>query len=760
MDYEQFLESKKITTTISGKTPGDIHPALFPFQRDIVKWAVQRGRAAIFASVGLGKTISQLEWARQLDEVTLILAPLYVAQQTVDEAKRLLGLEVRYIRSQAEIKPDECKIYTANYEMLDEFDRDGFAAKTFGAVILDESSILKNFSGKTKKQLIRMFKDTPYKLCCTATPAPNDLLEIGNHAEFLGIMTSRIMTSIFFIHDDDAGQSSGKYRLKKHAVKQFYQWLSTWAVALRLPSDVGEYDDTGYVLPKLDIELVTVNGGFTPPGMLPGFNAGKISATEARKIRRKTLSARADKAATIINDGSDSQWLVWTGLNDEAEKLEKMLTGAVNIHGGLKLEEKASGIRKFIGGDTRVLVTKASIAGMGVNMQNCANMMFFGIDFSWESFYQAVGRIHRFGQKAERVRVVILTSEEELSVYETIEAKGREAARMTDELIEASKAFQTDNIQGKKAAQWEYSEDTVETDRYRMWLGDSCKRMTAIPDDSLHMSIYSPPFGQTIFIYSATERDLGNCSTTDEFLKHYLFIIQDLLRATMKGRMSCVHIQDTKLYANCDGARGLQPLSDMIVDEHIKAGWIYRGRVTIDKNPQLVATRNHDNDLLFVTGKRDSTDLAPQNTDYLLLFKKPGDNPIPVTPYQNGEMNEEDWIAWARAVWYGINETDVLNVDVARSNDDERHLCPLQLNLIERAIKLYSNPGETIFSPFGGIGSEPYSAVKLRRKGFAIELKPEYWKVACRNLENAVRLSGKTLEEFAAEQRTLEMAGD
>lgn len=221
--------------------------------------------------------------------------------------------------------------------------------------------------------------------------------------------------------------------------------------------------------------------------------------------------------------------------------------------------------------------------------------------------------------------------------------------------------------------------------------------------------------------------------------------------------MAAVHIQDIKTYANRDGYRGLDPLSDELVRRYIDAGWIYRARITIDKNPQLVATRNKDTDLLFVTGKRDATALAPMHTDYLLIFKKPGDNPEPVQPYANGEMSEDDWILWARSCWYGIRETNVLNTGVAKANEDERHICPLQLDLIERCIRMWSNPGDTVFSPFAGIGSEGYEAVRLRRKFIGIELNPNYYRVACRNLENAARLSGQTLFEWLEDQQS---AGD
>jgi DNA modification methylase/superfamily II DNA or RNA helicase len=752
-DYEAFLNSKKLTTVDTGKVCGELHPAMTSFRGDIVRWAVRKGRAAIFADVGLGKTTMYCEWTRQLNERTLILTPLAVAQQTVDMAAKLLDMELRYVRSMADVDFESCKFYVTNYEMLAHFD-----ASQFQAVVLDESSILKAFSGTTKKLLISTFKDTPYKLACTATPAPNDLLEIGNHADFLGVMSSRLMTSIFFTHDSQSAKSSSgnKYRLKKHATGKFYEWLASWAVALKKPSDLG-YDDTGYLLPELRIELKTVNAGYTPAGMLTGFGVQSISAVDAKKVRRTTILSRAELAISQITSSS-AQYLVWTGLNDEAAHLTKHIPDSFDLHGALKPDEKVQAIQDFVQGNTRVLVTKSSIAGMGVNMQQCANMLFFGVDYSWEQFYQSIGRIYRFGQRSDVVNVTVITSEEERSVFETIQRKGEEAKKMTDELIKASAAHMRENIRGEQHGEWTYREDEASGKNWRMLLGDSCQRMKEIPDDSVHLEIESPPFGNGIFIYSATEHDVGNATTMEKFIEHYGFIVREKLRILMPGRYSCVHIQDTKVYGlNNNGNRGLYPLSDEIVRLHIEAGWTFRSRITIDKNPQLVATRNHDNDLLFITGKRDGCDLAPMNTDYLLVFEKPGKNPVPVKPYDNGDMTEDEWITWARACWYDIRETDVLNVDVARTSEDERHLCPLQLPLIGRCVRMWSNPGETLFSPFGGIGSESYEALRWKRKALSIELKPEYFRVAVRNLENAeTEFGGRTLLDLLP----AEAAGD
>lgn len=745
MDYQEFLKTKQLKVQKAGKPLSmSIHPTLFTFQHDVVKWVVEKGRAAIFADVGLGKTAMQLEWARQLNERTLIIAPLAVAQQTVVMAHDLLGMTVKYVRSTEELQ-DDAQFYITNYEMVEKID-----TSTISAVVLDESSILKAFSGVTKKLLVQQFKDTPYKLCCTATPAPNDLLEIGNHSEFLGVMNSNKMTSIFFIHGEDDNGGTQTYRLKKHAEQEFYRWLSSWAVALRKPSDLG-YDDTGYDLPELHTELITVDAAYTPVGMLPGFGVGAISATDAKKLRRQTISERAAIVAEMVNNSSE-QWLIWTALNEEAETLNAMIPDSVNVHGGLKLEDKVTGITDFTSRQTRVLITKASIAGMGINMQQCRNMLFFGVDYSWESFYQSVGRIYRFGQSADRVNVYVVTSQQELPVYHSIERKGREARKMTEGLIKASRDFMQEELHDKSSGTLQYREDEARGRMWRLLLGDSAQRMREIADNSVGLSVYSPPFAN-IYIYTAIAEDLGNCLTQEQFMQQYEYIIRENLRITMPGRVCCVHIQDKKMYANRDGYRGIYPMSDEIVQAYINAGWDYRARITIDKNPQLVATRNKDTDLLFVTGKRDSTCLAPMHTDYLLVFRKPGDNPVPVKPYDSGEMTENEWIEWAHAVWYGIQETNVLNTTVAKANEDERHICPLQLDLIERCIKLWSNRGETVFSPFAGIGSEPYSAVKLGRYGLGIELKPEYFRTAVKNLQTAETASGQMdLFSWAAQQ--------
>lgn len=290
-----------------------------------------------------------------------------------------------------------------------------------------------------------------------------------------------------------------------------------------------------------------------------------------------------------------------------------------------------------------------------------------------------------------------------------------------------------------------YITDEAEGAAWRLLLGDSCERLAELATESVDLSIYSPPFA-SLFVYSPSIRDIGNCATRAEFVEQYGFVIREMFRLTKPGRLSCVHIAQTSTTQVTDGVIGLSDLRGAVIDAHVKAGWVYHGDITIDKNPQAQAIRTHSKSLLFVQLEKDSTWSRPALADYVLVFRKPGDNLVPVRPVNNGDLTREDWIAWASPCWYDIRESATLNAAVARENEDERHICPLQLPLIERCVRLWSNPGETILSPFAGIGSEGVGAIRHGRRFIGCELKSAYWNVACRNLRDA---------EYAADLPTL-----
>lgn len=423
MNYTDFIQTKAITVESKGfDVPTyELNAMLFEFQRDIVRWALGKGRAAIFADCGDGKTAMQLEWAEQIRRRTggkvIIIAPLAVSAQTKREGEKF-GIKVNICASQSDAVQDAVNI--TNYEKLDKF-----IASEFCAVVLDESSIIKSFSGKIRNQIIGMFAQTPYKLACTATPAPNDYMELGNHSEFLGVMTRAEMLAMYFVHD--GGQTS-KWRLKGHAESLFWKWLSTWCVVMDDPKKLG-YDIEGYDLPKLNIHQIIVDGDEPI--------SETLSLTERRDARRDSLQLRCNVAAELVNNSSDS-WLVWCDLNDEADTLYKLIPDSKNVQGSDTAEFKSQTMLDFAADNLRCLVTKPKIAGYGMNWQNCHKMIFVGLSDSFEAYYQAVRRCWRFGQASD-VDVYIIISAREGAVKDNIERKQAENERMKQHLIELTK---------------------------------------------------------------------------------------------------------------------------------------------------------------------------------------------------------------------------------------------------------------------------------------------------------------------------------
>lgn len=424
MNYADFLASKRRDIGNAGHpvTPDEMHPSLFAFQRDLVAWASMKGRAAIWADTGLGKTRMQLEWARLTGQRTLILAPLAVAEQTIREAAAL-GVNVGYAHDQNEAGDG---LTITNYERADRFKAD-----QFGAVVLDESSILKNYEGSTRTALITQWADTPYRLCCTATPAPNDITELANHSEFLGAMPRNEMLASFFVHDQDG------WRVKGHAWHALFTWMTGWARAVRRPSDVGHPEEDGlYDLPPVSYRQHVVGHNEAPDGQLFAVDLGGVGGRA--KVRKSTLSARCELTAGLVN-ADDEPWIVWCGLNDEADTLAKLIPGSVNVQGSDSPEVKTDALMAFVDGSTRVLISKPSIAGMGLNFQHCNRMAFTGLSDSYESYYQAVRRCWRFGQ-TRPVEVHIVVSELEQQIVHNVQRKSIEADRMTATLIDAMHA--------------------------------------------------------------------------------------------------------------------------------------------------------------------------------------------------------------------------------------------------------------------------------------------------------------------------------
>lgn len=834
LDYPDFLRQKVGAARSYGKTidPVYISARLFDFQRAIVRWATAKGRAAAFPDTGLGKTLIQLEWARLLDERTLILAPLSVARQTVRMGRDNLDCDVRYVRHQSDISSDH-KLWITNYEMLDAFE-----LSRFGAVVLDESSILKALAGKTRRRLTDACQAIPYRLCCSATPAPNDYIELGNHAEFLGICSTAEMLSMFFVNAnrqraivgtdgriyEQKGSNRGgqEWRLKHHAETQFFEWLASWAISMTTPSDLG-YSDDGFILPPLNVTPTFVRTDAKTDGRL--FFTGLSGLGNRAEVRRNTVWQRLAECVRIVTDswndghtksnantasnyenidasltnraasvqsagllttnssegsvsttatptgksgdcsampvtmGSEllpmipsgfglppntslaslDKWVIWCGLDTEQELVTKAFGPlCVSISGNLPIDEKVRLEELWREGPIPVMVTKAKIFGFGVNWQCAHHQMFFGLNDSWETYYQCIRRQWRYGQ-TKPVNVHIILAEAEDAIYHNVMRKEMLATRLRTQLIAAVRDYERSELGMAMPLAQPYHETEATGQGWRLMLGDSCQRLKEIATASVDLSVYSPPFAD-LYTYSASERDLGNCHDWLQFFEHYQYIVREVLRVTKPGRMTCVHTSDIPAMQSRDGWIGVKDFPGEVIRAYESAGWTFCGRAFIPKNPQAQAIRTHSQALLFVQLRKDSTKCRPALIDQVLLFKKPGDNVAPVNPVVNGEIDNDTWIEWANGIWLGISESDTLNAHSARATEDEKHICPLQLGTIERCIKLYSNPGEIVLTPFCGIGSEAYQAVRFGRHAIGIELKPSYFQSACANMRDAEAL--------------------
>lgn len=410
IDYAAFLESKAIRFTGEGVSASEMNSSLFPFQAHIVEWALRKGRACIFADCGLGKTIMSLEWAKHVPGRVLIIAPLAVTRQTTEEAVRF-GY-------------DPASFDITNYERIHQFDLDDYAG-----IVLDESSILKSYGGAFCRQIIESTADHRFKLALTATPAPNDHMELGTHAEFVGAMSRPEMLAMYFVND---GSTSQAWRLKGHARSEFWRWVSSWAVMLRRPSDIG-FHQPGYELPRMTVDRHFVSSDYSRDGILiPG--AVMADLRERRTMRRDSISERVARAVQIVESEPDEQWIVWCDLNAESEAVSRAISGAVEIRGSQSPEEKANRMMDFTHGKSMNLVTKPRIAGHGMNWQQCARMVFLGMSDSYEAFYQAVRRCWRFGQNRDVV-VHVVVSEPERMVVDNVLRKERQHAAMQEGMI-------------------------------------------------------------------------------------------------------------------------------------------------------------------------------------------------------------------------------------------------------------------------------------------------------------------------------------
>jgi len=740
MEYEDFLKEKDIVDRRTGFEPTDINPMLYDFQAVITRWACRRGRAAIFADCGLGKTPMQLEWANQVYKHTgkpvLILAPLAVSKQTKREGEKF-GVNVQICESQIDIING---INITNYEKLHKFDPGSFAG-----IVLDESSILKSYTGKFRNFIIEAFRATPYKLACTATPAPNDFVELGNHSEFLNVLSRPEMLSLFFINDTS---DVGTWRLKGHGEEKFWKWLCSWAVMLSKPSELG-FDDNGFILPELNIQEHVIEFGKPLDGCLFAQKAETLN--ERRQARRESIAEKIEYIKSLVTP--DDPWLVWCDLNRESEEISKAI-GAFEITGSQDNETKENAMMGFSSGDVRLIVTKPKIAGFGMNWQHCNNVIFAGLSDSYEAFYQAIRRCWRFGQKRS-VNCHIITTDIEGNIVDNIKRKEVDAMKMRREMIEHMQDISKEELLETSHSEAEYEADVYRGNGYELHLGDSCELIKNMKNESVGFSIFSPPFA-SLFTYTNSIRDMGNCRDKGTFLDHFKFLVKDLYRVLMPGRLIAVHCMNLPATIQHDGFIGMHDFRGDLIRLFQSEQFIFHSEVCIWKDPLVQAVRTKVLTLAHKQVVKDSSRCGQGIPDYIIVMRKPGINPKPIerkkgfTEYigereftntnfdedqRKNKLSHEIWQRYASPVWFDIRQTRVLSSEIARDEKDEKHVCPLQLDTIERCIELWSAPGDVVLDPFSGIGSTVYSAVSMGRYGIGFELKPSYFRQSVKNME-------------------------
>lgn len=723
-DYDSFVRGKRRSEVATGHRPGDLNENLFDFQHAIVSWALRRGRAAVFADTGLGKTLMQLAWADDVATHTggmvLIVAPLAVSEQTIEEGRRF-GIEVARVPHGE--SPTSPGIWITNYERIDAVD-----FTELHGIVLDESSILKSHTGKTRNAIIAACQGIPYRLSCTATPSPNDFEELGNQCEFLGVMTRTEMLATYFVNDTG---DTGTWRLKGWGASKFWQWMGTWAVVLRNPSDIG-FDGSRYALPPLAYSEHIVSA---PPLGGELFARPAQTMTERRQAQRESIESRCRALADVVNAEPSEPWLIWCHLNAEAEMLRELIPGSVNVQGSDKPETKTESMMSFSHGDLRVLISKPKICGFGMNWQHCARMAFVGLDDSFEKFYQAVRRCHRFGQKRQ-VHVHMFVAENEGQILANLLRKESQHHDMSANMIEHMRDIMSKELAGQENVVEEYREDKYDGEGFTLLLGDCVKHSRRMADNSIDYSVFSPPFAD-LFVYSNSDHDMGNCKDDAEFVAQLRFLITELFRVTKPGRnvsFHCMNLPTTKMR---QGFIGLRDFRGDLIRAFQDAGFVYHSEVAIWKDPVVAMQRTKALGLLHKTIRENAAMSRMGLPDYVVTMRKPGDCEVRVT--HGDDLPVSMWQKYASPIWDDINQSRTLNKLPARDENDEKHMCPLQLDVIERCIHLWTNPGDLVFSPFMGIGSEGYCALRMGRQFIGTELKPQYYDLACLNVEDALR---------------------
>lgn len=808
MTYHEFLESKMVIAPETGFDidPAEVNPNLLPHQRDAVVWAVHGGKRALFESFGLGKSNQQLEFCRIVAEhengQALIVVPLGVKQEFVRDAVELLGwdYEPPYVRNMEEIRNHQEKVLITNYERVRDGDID---PSYFIATSLDEASVLRSFGSKTYQTFLDKFRNVRYKMVATATPSPNKYKELIHYAGYLDVMDTGQALTRFFQRDSTKANNLTLY---PHKEDEFWLWVSSWALCIQKPSDLG-YDNTGYELPKMDVryhrlETNLTDAGVDRDGQVKMIRDAALSLSDAAREKRESISARVAKAKEIVDSDPEAHFILWHDLEAERHEIKKQIPEAVEVYGSLDIDIREKRTIDFSEGDIRILATKKEISGSGCNFQrHCHRAVFVGIDYEFNDFIQAIHRIYRFLQE-EKVIIDIIYMESEEEILKALKEKWRRHNEMQERLAGLMRHYGLNNQIIIKKMERSIGVDRTEISgrHFKIFHNDTIEETANLPENSIDLIVTSIPFSNH-YEYTPSYNDLGHNEDTDRFFQQMDYLAPSLLRCLKPGRIYACHTKDRVMFGNATGTGmpTIEPFHALTIQHYMKHGFQYIGMITVVTD--VVRENNQTYRLGWTEQCKDGSKMGIGCPEYILLFRKlPSDHSkayadTPVTKSKD-EYTRAQWQidahafwrssgnrlitkdeimntpvdmlqkvyrdysreniydysehlelakkldaeghlpatfmvvapgSWTGEVWDDVNRMRTLNSEQVR-NRRQMHVCPLQLDIVERLINRYSNPGETVYDPFGGIMTVPYMAVKMGREGMATELNPDYFR--------------------------------